>query len=378
MKVAVITRHAISNYGSLLQAYATQKAIEKIGCDCEVIDYIREDESYINHEKTLLRKKLNWCNNPIKRMIYLILRQPESIASGKLFEKERRKYLKLTKNYSSLEQLETECPRADLYMTGSDQVWGPTEDGSYDPAYCLSFTPNNATRISYAASFGRADMSSEVKEYYSNNLKKYTAVTVREDSAVILAKSFGIAAKQVLDPTLLLSADEWRMLESKKKKEKYILIYQLHNDPKLGEYAKRVAKKKKLPLIRVSTHLHQIARPGTLIWNPNISEFLSYIDNAECLITDSFHGTAFAINLNTQFVEILPNNSTGTRNQSILRLTGLENRILQDLDDIGLPDNEIDYDPVNKIIVAEREKSLKILKIMTKGGKLSDENSMQA
>lgn len=376
MKVAVITRHAISNYGSLLQAYATQKTIEKIGYNCEIIDYIREDESYINHEKTLLRKKANWYNNPLKRMIYLILRQPESVVSGKLFERERRKYLKLTKPYSSLKQLKTECPPADIYMTGSDQVWGPTEDGSYDPAYCLSFTPDNATRIAYAASFGRASMSNEVKKYYFDNLKRYSAVTVREDSAVMLAKSFGIIAEQVLDPTLLLTAEEWRMLSAKNKNGKYILIYQLHNDPNLGEYAKKVAKKKKLPLVRLSTHLHQIVRPGLFIWNPNIAEFLSYIDCAECLITDSFHGTAFAINLNTQFVEVLPNNSTGTRNQSILKLTGLENRILQDLDNIELADKKIEYDSVNKIIETEREKSINILKILMKGGSAQYENSM--
>ena len=96
MKVAVITRHAISNYGSLLQAYATQKVFEKMDTNCEIIDYIREDESYRNHEKTLLKRKTNWYKNPFKRFIYLALRQPESIFSGRMFEHERKKYLKLT------------------------------------------------------------------------------------------------------------------------------------------------------------------------------------------------------------------------------------------------------------------------------------------
>lgn len=364
MKVAVITRHAISNYGSLLQAYATQKTFEKMGHDCEIIDYIREDESFRNHEKTLLKQKPNWNCNPIKRMIYLALRQPESVASGKMFATERKKYLKLTKKFASFQELQDSSPNADLYVTDSDQVWGPTEDGTHDPAYCLAFTKDTDKRISYAASFGRTVMTPEIEEHYSANLKRYASITVREDSAIALAKKLGISAEQVLDPTLLLTADEWRALGHKKSRGKYVLVYQLHNDPKLGEYAQKVAKKKGLPLIRISTHLHQITRPGKFVWNPNVTEFISYIDEAECLITDSFHGTAFAINLNTQFVEVLPNNSTGTRNQSILKLTGLDDRILLDQADVELSEKKIDFAPVNQIIETERKLSLGVLKKM--------------
>lgn len=364
MKVAVITRHAVSNYGSLLQTYATQKAVEKLGYECEIIDYIREDESYYNHEKTLLKQKPSWYNNPFKRCLYLFLRQPESIFSGKMFENERRKYLKQTQHYSSLQDLKQACPKSDIYMTGSDQVWGPVANGTHDPAYCLSFVPDTVKCISYAASFGRTTMTEQITEYYVNSLKRYKYLAVREDSAVKLIEQLGLKSEQVLDPTLLLSAQEWRSLIHTKIKKKYILIYQLHNDPKLGEYAKKVAKKKGLKLIRLSTSLHQIIRPGKFIWNPDIAKFLAYIDQAECLITDSFHGTAFAINLNTQFVEVLPNNSTGTRNQSILRLTGLEHRILQNSDDVDFAFVPIDFNIVNKRINTERNKSMQQLKRM--------------
>lgn len=364
MRVAVITRHAISNYGSLLQAYATQVTLEKMGHQCKIIDYIREDESYQNHEKTLLKQKPNWNNSPLKRLVYLALRQPESVFSGKQFEKERKKYLELTRRYASFSELEKNAPEADVYVTGSDQVWGPTEDGSHDPAYCLAFTAEKVKRISYAASFGCTVMTEDVKRYYAEHLQRYSTVTVREDSAVELTGKMGIVSEQVLDPTLLLSAEEWRALGHKKLKGKYVLVYQLHNDPTLGEYAKRVAKAKGLSLIRISTHLHQVTRSGKFVWNPSISEFISYVDQAECLITDSFHGTAFAINLNTQFVEVLPNNSTGTRNQSILKLIGLENRILRDREDVSLASEIIDFESVNRIIGCERTRSLGLLKKM--------------
>ncbi len=93
-------------------------------------------------------------------------------------------------------------------------------------------------------------------------------------------------------------------------------------------------------------------------------EFLSYIKNAECMITDSFHGTAFAINFNTPFVEILPNNKTGTRNMSILKLTGLSNRILSDDKNITLAMKKMDYSRANQIIEEKRKESLNVLKNM--------------
>ena len=362
MKVAVITRHAIINYGSLLQAMATQKIIEDLGHSCEIINYIRKDESYKQHEKTLLKRKTEWNKNPLKRMLYLAIRQPESIAAGVRFEKEQEKYLKCSIKYSAPEELKQNPPIADVYVTGSDQVWGPMENGEYDDSYCLSFTEGK--KISYAASFGHAETTQDIKEYYLKWLPKYSHIAVREDSAVEILKGLGIESQQVLDPTLLLDRTFWDKYLAPIKKGKYILVYQLHNDHKLGDYAERVANEKHLPLIRVSTSFHQITRSGKLVWCPPIGEFLSYIKNAECLITDSFHGTAFAINYNTPFVEVLPNNNTSTRNMSILKLTNLSSRILTDADDIALANEPIDFSYANAVIKEQRQKSIRILREM--------------
>lgn len=361
MKIAVITRHAITNYGSLLQAFATQQVIENLGHECEIIDYIRDDETYTQHEKTLLARKTEWNCNPIKRAIYLALRQPESVASGRRFEGERKKYLHLTRRYTSLNQLVKDKPIADVYMTGSDQVWGPMEDGSYDSSYCLSFTNISDRKIAYAASFGRADMSSELQSYYKKWLGRYDYVTVREDSAVKLLNNIGIESKQVLDPTLLLEEKFWSQYMAPIKEKNYILIYQIHNDRRIGKYAQEVAASKGLPLIRISASFHQIAREGKLVWCPSIGEFLSYIKNAKCLITDSFHGTAFAINFHIPFVEVLPNNNTSTRNISILNMTRLHNRVLTRESEIDLAFSEIDYNIVTSLLDEARNSSLSIL-----------------
>lgn len=362
MKVAVITRHAITNYGSLLQAYATQEVIERFGYSCEIIDYIRKEESYKEHEKTVLKRKPNWYSNPLKRIIYLALRQPENIAAGRKFEQERKELLNLTKLYDSPDAIKQDPPIADVYITGSDQVWGPTENGEYDDSYCLSFT--DGKKISYAASFGRVEMNQNLKDYFKKWLKKYNYISVREDSAVKLLSGMKISSRQVLDPTLLLDSSFWYKLLKPIKEKKYILVYQLHNDKKLGEYAIKVAKEKGLPLVRVSSSLHQIMRPGKFIWCPSIGKFLSYIKNADCMITDSFHGTAFAINFGTPFIEVLPNNKTASRNISILKLTGLTDRILSNDNDVMLAKKKIDYSIVNQIIEENRQYSLSVFKNM--------------
>ena len=378
MKVSVITRHAITNYGSFLQAYATQEVIKELGFSCEIIDYVRTDEDYRNIEKTILSLKPEWNNSRIKRLLYLIMREPESWLAGKRFEQYRNRYLAMSKRYSSVETLRKDLPCADCYMTGSDQVWGPIGTDLYDDVYFLSFVNDDAFKLSYAASFGRTDKNIDIDNHFKNLLQGYKEILVREESAVNRIEEMGLSAKQVIDPTLLLSRDYWlnRIKEFSEKKtairRKYVLVYQLHNNSYLNIYASELAKRYNLDLIRVSPSLHQINRGGRFVFCPEPFTFLDLISGASCMITDSFHGTAFAINLNTHFIEVLPHNSTNTRNISILKLTGLDNRILTNPDNYDLYEHKIDFEKVNKILYNERKKSSNILKQMLEGVKQED------
>ena len=249
-------------------------------------------------------------------------------------------------------------------MTGSDQVLGPVVSGEYDNSYCLGFTADSDKRISYAASFGWAEMEQNLTEYYKKWLSRYHHIAVREDKAVSILEGIGIQACQVLDPTFLITAADWEKYTVPIPDKKYVLVYQLGNTTNLSSYARKIAQKKGLKLLRISPYLHQISRAGKLIWLPNPGQFLSYIKNAECMVTDSFHGTAFAINFNTPFVEVLPNNNTKSRNTSILNLTGLSDRILKSEEDTELADKPIDFMKANQILAEERLKSLAVLKEM--------------
>lgn len=360
MDIKVITRHAPSNYGSLLQSIATVAVLERLGHSCEIIDYIRDDEQGLNAVTTSLKNKQGWNGNPTKKMAYILMRYPEEKAAEVKFGKMREKYLKKTSRCHTHEDLKE--LKADIFMTGSDQVWGPTLNGKYDDAYFLSFV-NGKPKVAYAASFGRTDFTPRILAEYKQLLSSYSGIAVRENTALALLRQIGISCNgQVLDPTLLLTGEEWAHFIKSQIPGKYVLVYQLHNNPVLSDYAIRFASHVGLPLFRISPTFHQFKRGGKFIYLPSLGKFLSYIKNCTYMVTDSFHGTAFAINFNRQFVEILPNNKTGSRNQSILQLTGLQDRIVTDYDDHSISERMIDYERVNGILNDERIRSIGILK----------------
>ncbi len=361
MKVLVITRHAVANYGSLLQAIATQRVLEDMGHNCLIVDYIRADESILKIEPSLLKGKQNWNSSTIKRLLYLALRQPESIAAGLSFANERNRYLNLTRRYTSFEELCTDLPPADIYMTGSDQVWGPMVLDDCDRAYLLSFAPDNSKKIAYAASFGREVSSEEAEKVFCAELAEYSWLGVREDSAVKRIADWGYESTQVLDPTLLLDRREWDSFTSSKSIGDYVLVYQIHNNKLVDDCACDVSKRLGTKLVRVSPVLHQITRPGKFKYLPKVDEFLSLIKKAKCVVTDSFHGTVFSLLFNVPFVEILPANGTSERNESLLRMTGLSHRAVRSPANFAIAEDPIDFSNANEIISKQRYHSIAFL-----------------
>ena len=363
MTVKVITRHAPSNYGSLLQSIATQTVLEHLGYECKMIDYQRKDERGIRMVLNQVSRKKDF-SSPLKKLFYIIIRYPVEKYAQCRFDRMRNRYLKMTKRCTTPEDLSQ--LKADAFMTGSDQVWGPVITGMYDAAYFLQFATGGAKRLSYAASFGKTNFDAATTRVYQQMLASYDKITVREDSAVQMLESWGAknCYGQVLDPTLLLSADEWidllvyEEMQIKYASQKYILVYQIHNDRQLSSYALRLAAHTGLKLLRVNPFMNQVHRGGKFLL------CLSLIKNATYIVTDSFHGTCFSLTFEKQFIEVLPNNTTGTRNQSILALTGLSNRIVYDFDDFSIIKRMINYQPVREILAKERGRSVKMLKCL--------------
>ena len=365
MNIKVITRHAPSNYGSLLQAIATQTVLERLGHECEIIDYRRLDEMGFNIIRSHLNNLKDWSRNPLKKLLYIALRYPEEFIAEKRFRSMQKKHLRLTKAFHSLDELK--ALRADVFMTGSDQVWGPTLSGVYDEAYFLAFAGHNDKKVAYAASFGRTGFSEAELSNYKRLLSGYSAITVREDSAVGLLENIGVRCEgQVLDPTLLLDKDDWgSFIKCGRKRGGFVLVYQLNN-PKASNYAKRLSKVSGLPMVRVTPYSHQITEGGKMVLLPDVDRFLSYIRDCSYLVTDSFHGSAFAINFNKQFMAVLPEGSTNTRNLSLLKLFGLERRAVSGTSVDGLAEDLIDYSLVNEMLEEQRRVSIAALNNMLK------------
>lgn len=361
MKVKLITRHAVANYGSVLQAYATQKAIEKLGHESEIINYVRYDEQGKNISNTMLRRNKKWNRNVVFRIVYKILQTPIYNGTYKAFEKFRKGFLKESEQLYSCDKDLEKLPKADVYCTGSDQVWGMIGNVDYDKNYFLKFVSGKKC-ISYAASFGKNDLSEDLKKDLPALLEKYSSILVRENSAKELLKKFGIKSEQVLDPTLLLNKEDWEKITDNNIKDKgYVLTYQLHNDKKLEKYAKKFADKTGRKLIRISVSWLYMFKSGKLAYLPTPGQFLGYFKNCDYVITDSFHATVFSIIFNKPFVDVLPK-GTGGRIVSLLEILGLEDRVVDDYQDFSIIEKTIDYAVVNKKLQQEQNRSLNLLK----------------
>ena len=140
-----------------------KNALETLGHNCRIIDYVRPGEVCTQLHKCQLQQKPRWNRTPLRRRVYSTLCYTENVMAGRLFESARRQMLHLTAPYSTAQELTANGPKADVYMTGSDQVWGPMEDCTYDPVYRLTFAPEGAKKVAYAASFGSTELSKPLR-----------------------------------------------------------------------------------------------------------------------------------------------------------------------------------------------------------------------
>ena len=362
MKVAIITLHHITNYGSMLQTYATQLAIEKLAHEVEVIDFVPEGITF---------KRAIWPKNngPVWKKI--IKFPPLLIVS--LFEfndlnRFLKKYIHLTpRRYRFYNELINEFPDFDAFLSGSDQVWNtqnnnPPEDLK---AYYLGFSPEGKRRIAYAGSFGKNSFSEKEGDIIKQFLTKYDFISVREDEGVEILHHFGFnECSHVVDPTLLLTSQEWRTFASAKKAPKsgYVFVYNLNRNVLIKRIAKAIAKKKGLRIVNFADTFDFICGARNRMGN-SAEDLVNYIANADYVVTDSFHGTAFSINFNRQvFVVKAPRYNS--RIESILRTAGiLDTRLVESvregLEALSAP---IDYNLVNPRIDEARQFSIDYLK----------------
>ena len=355
-KISIITLHRVFNYGSVLQAYATQEILKKHKAETEIIDYIPK-----NWQTGHLLFNISRKNGFIKDTIYGLLRAGSVFLKQKTFWKFLRRNLNMTKSYKSYEELCKNPPEADIYCTGSDQVWN-SGYCKMDKSFFLQFGDKNIKRIAYAASIGNTELEKEEEQIISEYLKDYSHISVREDSAVAILENMGYKSTCVIDPTLQFEKENWVKLASKRLiKEKYLVLMLLYNeDNNATQIARKIADEKGLKLVKISWEMIKPKNVDILMTHRPVEDFLSLIYHADFIVTNSFHGLAFSINLNKQFVAI-KRNEYNSRLENLLKLTGLEKRLIDVDYNKEITDELIDYTTINKILETEREKAHRFL-----------------
>ena len=351
-KVAIVTIYDNNNYGNRLQNYATQEVMRKLNFDATTL----KNSYLLNKECT----NAKYIVQVIKFCVRYIQGYVKNFTRRVRFN-EFNKNIKLSKKYVTKYNIAKLNEKFDYFVCGSDQVWNP-EFRRMTEFDLLEFA-DNKKKVSFSASFGSSVLDDEYLNKAEKELKKFKAISVREEAGKTIAKELTRREdiEVLVDPTMLLKKDEWKKLEKKPKKlekgKKYILHYFLGEISKeKKDIIENFAKEKGYEIINILDTKSPFYKTGP-------SEFLYLINNAEIVFTDSFHACVFSILYNKPFY-VIERIAKGMKNMNsridtLLNKMGLQNRKFE-----AVIENDCEgiYEEVNKKLNIEREKALNFIK----------------
>ena len=361
-KVAIMTWHTHENFGTVLQAGATCNVLRGLGYEPDLINYVPKPKFTEPSFLGFVKRAVNKAKLIIK---------PLYVSSGRseLF----KSFLKDSAGYSvsctSFPELHDLNETYDAFICGSDQIWSPV---FFDNKYFLDFVDNPNKMIAYAPSMGASKIENPfVREKMKSLISRFNHLSIREgQGAKIIKELTGQDAKVVLDPTLLLNAEEWNLYikeaELEKIQGKYIICYFLGEAEKYMNYVKELSKKMGVPYYVIPVTAKQKKLAETVPFEVGPCEFVSLIKNAEFVVTDSFHGTAFSANYNVPFsvfkrFKDSSSESQNSRVYSFLDMLGLGSRLVDYKKNVGNV-LECDFSVTNEKLLEKREESLQYLK----------------
>lgn len=378
MRIGIITIEQVNNYGAELQATATQRYLSSMGYDAEIIDYCyyktwnfrdtKISEPFVS--MGINDKLVYWVKYRLIAFLMACVfpRINKKVADrSKRFAQFHRDNTKMSRRYMSMDELYHAKMDYNVYMVGSDQVWNPAASSSIEP-YFLTFAPKGAKKVAYASSFGVSKIPSELERRYAELLTNIDCISVREQAGVeIVKKMTGKKAELVLDPTLLLSKEQWKpmMKQYPGISQRYVLVYQLLPSADLPKLALKLAKENGCEVYYLAKRAYGIkaSKGMKVIYDAGPAEFLSMIENAVCVITNSFHGVAFSVNFDTPFYAVLnPNRNSNARIESLLDQVGLYDRIVYEGEDymhkeVGI----LDKNNIDEKLTALKQRSINYL-----------------
>lgn len=370
--IGLITYYG-ENYGGMLQAYALQRVVNNHNYNCKIIS---NDFLYMPNSKTRFSMYA-------KKMLYVITHLPsylkrrrqvrkflaENKQKSAKFQDFLEKYIKIDKTgYVNYEQYINDPPIYDVYLCGSDQIWNPnlySENGFY----FAGFAPKKAVKISYASSIGVSNVTKKQADFMRPLLKELDIISTREAEGVeIVSKVSGKHARNVLDPTLLLTADEWLEVACvTKEKEPYIFAYLFGERDYVENVKNQVKQLTGMRVVCIPYVSREFASDDTKVFDAGPSEFIGLIKGASLVLTDSFHATAFSLNFKIPFVSLCrfskdDPKGMNSRLYTILNSVGLESRII-DEDRVLTKEFlfDVDFDSAHKLLSQKREENTNFL-----------------
>lgn len=363
-KIGILTFQNADNYGALLQAYALKMTLHNQGHTVHILNYFCPK---LEREYKIVRWPCLNLKDIIRQLIHLVM-SPCKLYIRSRFDGFRKRYLTDT-CFLYPDLISNQTKNYDLFISGSDQVFNPRIT-DFDDNFFLSFCSDKTKNHSYAASFGMQmeNLTEKERRFLSKNLMNFSHISVREKQGTQIVKALTAQEAQThLDPTLLITKNQWQSIALfPKKRRNYVLLYLMHKDNKLIEFAKRLAKLKGLKLLYISQVLDVKKRiPATHI-TPTVQQWLGLFLNASYVVTNSFHGLAFSINFNKNFfLGKLPASwPVNSRLDNLLDITGLQPRLYTHFTDNY--DQPIDWETVNQKLAKERQKAFIYLKEITK------------
>ncbi len=351
MDVGVITIHNHHNYGAVLQAFALNHTIRKLGHDCKTIDCNLDPEK---------GRRFQWTRYPgaLLPNLYIAWHKRAGKRHDRRFRDFIRNKIPLTDvRYDSLKQMTEVPPCFEVYIAGSDQIWRPSMlNKEIGDAYHLSFaSPERSRLVAYAPSFGVSEIPDSYKQRITRYLMRYHALSARETRGRELIKELtGKEVEQVLDPTLLLNADDYnQILRPPSMSGEYLLLYPMELGHDLGFFklVKQVKKYLSLPVVCVlplQFSYQWLLVADKIILDAGPREFLGLFQNASFVCSNSFHGTVFSIIYRKNFIGF-PHSESNIRITSLLEKIGLMDRQVPDHNPAKIKqilDYPIDYDLV--------------------------------
>ena len=312
--IYIATYHSDINYGAALQSYALQTYLKKLGYDSEFID--------IKYSRKTQAKDLRSCLNGVYN----------KLNSRAIYEGRKNFYdffadnHKVTRVYNGYEDLVNNPPEGRVYISGSDQVFNPYAS---HPEFFLNYGDRETRRISYAASIGVNQIPADKKDEFYKKLQAFDAISLREESSAVFLKGHYNGKINInIDPSMLIDKYEWNSVRHEYKMDKpYILVYAIYKPKWLGRKLFEIHKKTKLDVVLLSYGgIRPIYRNKT-IFDAGPAEFLSLVDNAEMVISSSYHGCVFSAIYEKPFYAVV-NPQSPDRITSFLKLFDLESRVL--------------------------------------------------